>query len=178
MYDSFGTHRPREVQPGEYPEWDEALALVNRDLSAQLPERDPLCLLALPYWPEEEAEEAEEAGEAGECVHVGLPDGTWHGNDIPRNSRATPADALVAVAEAAQDTVLELLWQVWPVCIEHRLGMHPGKEDGRPVWWCAGGRDPRDTKHVGAAIGKVEATYRPRSVRRKERGQRRRSQGQ
>ncbi|MGW6520829.1 MULTISPECIES: hypothetical protein [unclassified Streptomyces] len=177
MYGSFGTPRPRTVAPGEYPVWDEALALVNHDLSALLPDRGPLRLVALPAWPEESADDEH----ASEHVYVALPDGRWHGNDLPPDAGAGPATALAAVAEAAQDTVLECLWQVWPVCAEHRLGMHPGQEDGQAVWRCAGGNDEREPGHVQARghvqepghvqapVGKLEESYRSRRERRKQR---------
>ncbi|MFF0595406.1 hypothetical protein [Streptomyces antibioticus] len=48
MNDPFTGPGPREVRPGEHPAWDEALALVNRDLAALLPGRGPLRLLAVP----------------------------------------------------------------------------------------------------------------------------------
>ncbi|MFI6038914.1 hypothetical protein ACIBBD_33230 [Streptomyces sp. NPDC051315] len=156
MYDPFPVPGPREVRPGEHPLWDEALALVNRDLAALLPDRGPLRLLALPPW------EPEDSGRGP--VYVALPDGRWHGNDLGHDSEATPAAALAAVAEAAQDTVMECLWQVWPVCAEHRVGMHPREEDGRPVWWCAGGRGERDPAHVRAPVGGLDALHRPRGA--------------
>ncbi|WP_405968045.1 hypothetical protein OG613_34465 [Streptomyces sp. NBC_00015] len=161
MYDSFGTPRPRTVATGEYPVWDEALTLVNHDLRALLPDRGPLRLLALPAWPQESAED--------EHVYVALPDGRWHGNDLPPDAGAGPGTALAAVAEAAQDTVLECLWQVWPVCAEHRLGMHPGQEDGQAVWRCAGGGGEREPGHVQAPVGRLEESYRSRRERRKQR---------
>ncbi|MFE0450464.1 hypothetical protein ACFW2D_04100 [Streptomyces sp. NPDC058914] len=161
MDDLFDAPRPREVRPGEYPVWDEALALVNRDLAALLPDRGPLRLLALPPWGQEDAER--------EHVYVALPDGRWHGNDLRHGSEETLGAALDAVAEAAQDTVLACLWQVWPVCAEHRVGMHARTEDGRPVWWCAGGRRPGDPDHVRAAVGELDGLHRPRRVRRKRR---------
>lgn len=141
MNDPFPGPRPREVRPGEHPAWDEALALVNRDLAALLPGRGPLRLLAVPS-------DADVEWEPPEHVYVALPDGRWHGNHLDHASQTDPADALASVADAAQDTVLECLWQVWPVCAEHRLGMHPGRDDDRVVWECAGGREPQDPAHV------------------------------
>ncbi|MET9385163.1 hypothetical protein ABZY09_29855 [Streptomyces sp. NPDC002928] len=138
---------PRPVSPGEYPVWDEALAVVNRDLAAALPEQGDLRLIALPSWEEGEPEN----------VYVALPDGRWHGNELGNDSAATPLDALITVAEAAQETVIECLWRVWPVCTEHDLGMHPREEDGRPVWWCAGGGRSGGPAHVGAALGELDA---------------------
>ena len=163
MNDPYDSPRPRPVQSGEFPLWEEALALVNRDLDALLPDRGPLGLLALPPWDEDE-DEAER-----ELVYVALPDGRWHGNNLRHGSASDPAAALAAVAEAAQDTVMECLWQVWPVCAEHRIGMHAGQEDSRPAWWCAGGRDPQDPAHVRAAVGELDALHRPRRARRKRR---------
>ncbi|MEU2280747.1 hypothetical protein ABZ614_02045 [Streptomyces sp. NPDC013178] len=160
-YDPFHLPPPREVQAGEYPLWDEALALVNRDLAALLPDRGPLRLLALPPDEQDESER--------ERVYVALPDGRWHGSDLCHGSEATITGALAAVAEAAQDTVMECLWQVWPVCAEHRVGMHPRREDGRPVWWCAGGREPRDPAHVRALVGELDALHRPGRARREPR---------
>ncbi|MER5195260.1 hypothetical protein ACWD3J_13300 [Streptomyces sp. NPDC002755] len=171
MYDSFGTPSARMVEPGEYPVWDEALALVNHDLSALLPDRGPLRLVALPAWPEESSDDEI----AAEHVYVALPDGRWHGNDLSPEAGTGPGIASAAVAEAAQDTVLECLWQVWPVCTEHRLGMHPGQENGLAVWRCAGGNDEREPGHVQAPVGKLEESYRPRGERRKQRKQNKRS---
>ncbi|MFD5264696.1 hypothetical protein [Streptomyces sp. NPDC058335] len=159
MNDPYDIPRPRPVRPGEFPLWEEALTLVNRDLDALLPDRGPLVLLALPPWDEDDSER--------EHVYVALPDGRWHGNDLWHGSESDPDAALAAVAEAAQDTVMECLWQVWPVCAEHRIGMHARQEDGHPVWWCAGGRDPRDPAHVRAAVGELDGLHRPRRARRK-----------
>lgn len=156
MYRPFDNPTPRQVQPGEYPVLDEALVLVNRDVAATLPEQGPLRLMALPPWEEGEPEN----------VYVTLPNGEWWGNqlwasspDSPREERLTARAALAAVAEAAQDTVTECLWQAWPVCTVHDLGMHLGEADGRPVWRCAGaGRDP---EHVRAAVGELDTVHRP-----------------
>ncbi|MEV6946425.1 hypothetical protein AB0N07_31490 [Streptomyces sp. NPDC051172] len=48
MYRPFDNPTPRQVRPGEYPVLDEALALVNRDVAATLPDQGPLRLMALP----------------------------------------------------------------------------------------------------------------------------------
>ena len=39
MHAPFDLPEPRRVQPGEHPVWDEALALLNRDLAVTLPDR-------------------------------------------------------------------------------------------------------------------------------------------
>ncbi|MEU6552853.1 hypothetical protein ABZ915_21600 [Streptomyces sp. NPDC046915] len=165
----FDTPPPRPLLPGERPLWDQALALVNRDLAATLPDWRPLCLLAHAPWAEGEPEQ----------VYVSLADGaSYHGQPLWPGS-ATSLDAAVsAVAEAAQDTVMEFLWQAWPVCPVHNLGMHVGQggqggQDGRdsdgPAWWCAGGTDPKDPDHTRAAVGALDTLQRPHRPNRKRR---------
>ncbi|MGW4564861.1 hypothetical protein ACWEN3_21405 [Streptomyces sp. NPDC004561] len=146
----FARPERRFVAPGEHPLWDEALAVVNRDLAATLPGQRPLCLIAWPAWEEGEPEP----------VHVALADGDSHGNCL--EPTASTDEALLAVADAAQETVSECLWQAWPLCTVHGLGMHVREEAGRPSWWCAGGRDPKDPPHVRAAIGELDTVRRPR----------------
>ncbi|MEU8677164.1 hypothetical protein [Streptomyces sp. NPDC048560] len=72
---------PRRVLPGEYPLWDRALALLNRDLAVTLPGREPLRLLALP------SDDADEP----ENVYVALANGEWHGNCLYPDSADDPA---------------------------------------------------------------------------------------
>jgi hypothetical protein len=63
-------------------------------------------------------------------------------------SGADPVSALVAVADDAQDALMEALCAVWPVCPVHRLGVHAREYEQAAVWWCAG-----DSGHAVAAIG-------------------------
>ncbi|WP_392958828.1 hypothetical protein [Streptomyces sp. LN245] len=76
---------------------------------------------------------------------------------------------LTVVADAAQATVMELLRQVWPVCRERKIGMHPrpagtsadwypGATDaaGPPVWWCRDGR--YGACHDVCPVGELAAT--------------------
>lgn len=149
----------RDVAPGEYPLWGTALALVNRDLAVTLPEREPLRLLALPSYAEDEPEH----------VHVALADGRWHGNALCPDASADPASALRTVADAAQETVTECLWLVWPLCAEHDLGMHPRDVDGQVSWWCAGERTRRGPAHARAAVGALDTLVRPPRPRRGKR---------
>ncbi|MFE0704007.1 hypothetical protein [Streptomyces sp. NPDC058872] len=151
---SFASFRPRRIPLGEHPLLDTALALVNRDLTATLPDQEPLQLMGLP------SDHADEA----EAVHVALANGQWHGNSLMPESDDDPAQALRAVADAAQDTITELLWQAWPLCDEHDLGMHPCEVDGRLSWWCAGDR-PSGPAHIRAAVGDLSAPVRPRHPR-------------
>jgi hypothetical protein len=113
----------------------------------------------------------------GDQIYVAMPDGRWQGNavnahhleegDAPESDEAT-AD-LAAVADAAQETVMELLWQVWPICPAHKIGTHPspaGTTDGRhqydtdsaapPVWWCRGGSD--GICHDVSPVGELATT--------------------
>ncbi|MFF4500905.1 hypothetical protein [Streptomyces sp. NPDC001401] len=97
-------------------------------------------------------------GRAGERVrHPSQRE--WWGNQLWQGSPDSPRDdALAAVAEAAQDTLTECLWQAWPVCAVHDLGMHLSEKDGRPAWRCTGaGRDP---EHVRAEVGELRELVR------------------
>ena len=77
---------------------------------------------------------------------------TWDGGHgsgsgiFPDNGGAVPA--LVAVADEAQDAVMESIWGAWPVCPAHDLGVHAEERDGYAVWRCQGGGG-----HTVARIG-------------------------
>lgn len=120
-----------------------------------------------------------------------MPDGRWQGNavnavELEEGDLPEPDDAMAAltlVAEAAQETVMELLWQVWPVCREHKIGVHVrpagiaddwcgGETDASDpvVWWCPGSRD--GTGHDVSLVGELAATLpgkERRTLRRSER---------
>ncbi|MFD9124762.1 hypothetical protein [Kitasatospora sp. NPDC059571] len=155
----FDHHEPRRVLPGEYPTWDRALALLNRDVAVTLPEQGPLQLLALAPYDED----------GPENVYVALANGEWHGNYLHPESADDPASALAVIADAAQDAVTERLRQAWPLCAEHGLGMHPRDADGQLSWWCAGERSRRGPAHIRAAVGALDAFVRPRRPHRKRR---------
>ncbi|MFK0284088.1 hypothetical protein ACIQVL_27000 [Streptomyces sp. NPDC090499] len=180
---------PRPVEPGEWPKLEAALAVVNRDLTATVPGQEPLILMVDP--PRQPLAPGE--ADRGQ-VHVAMPDGRWQGNQVnaydPEEGDPLEPDdemtVLTVVADAAQETVVELLWQVWPVCGEHKLGMHPrpagttddwygGETDagGPPVWWCRGGGD--GTWHDAAQVGELAATL-PGKQRRALRRELRRSE--
>ena len=159
MRTEYGRPEPRRVPPGEYPGWDSALALLNRDLAATLPEQEPLQLLAT----------ASLGIDEPEYVYVALANGEWHGTHLYPDSSDDAALALAAVADAAQDTVTERLWQAWPLCALHDLGMHPRDADGQLSWWCAGERLRRDSAHIRAAVGALNTFVRPHRPNRKKR---------
>ncbi|MFY4723669.1 hypothetical protein [Streptomyces sp. LaBMicrA B280] len=161
---------PERAEPGRWPALEAALAVVNRDVRATLPGQGPLILMAAPA-PD---------GFDGEQVYVAMADGRWHGNpvhsdDLEEGAPPEPGEAgvLRVVAEAAQETVVELLWRVWPLCREHGTGMHPRpagtSEDwypgesgtaGPPVWWCRGGRGGgcHDASPIGELAGPCGGT--------------------
>ncbi|MFD5766995.1 hypothetical protein ACFWIN_14385 [Streptomyces sp. NPDC127049] len=141
----------RPVSRGEYPLWDAALAVLNEDLAATLPEQGPLRLLAEPPC---------EAGEP-ERVHVALADGEWHGGHLYPEAPEGSAQALVIVADAAQETVAECLWRAWPLCAEHDLGMHARDVEGLLSWWCAGSPSGGGPGHIRAAVGALDGLRGP-----------------
>ncbi|WP_433544217.1 hypothetical protein ACQPZG_03245 (plasmid) [Streptomyces sp. CA-294286] len=149
----------RRVLPGTYPLWDRALALLNRDLAATLPEQEPLQLLAAPPRGTREPEN----------FYVALGNGAWHGNHLSPTATDEPSSVLETVADAAQETVTECLWQAWPLCGEHGLGMHPREVEGQLSWWCAGKPSLRVPAHVRAAVGALDTCERPRRTARKGR---------
>lgn len=163
--------------------------MVNRDVTATLPGQDALILMAEP--PQQSPSTGGTGGVDRGRVYVAMPDGRWHGNQVnaydPEEGDPLEPDdeatVLEVVADAAQSTVMELLWQVWPVCREHRTGVHvrpagtaddwyPGATDaaGPPVWWCRGGREGNG--HDVAPVGELAATLpgkERRALRRRER---------
>ncbi|MFJ2788216.1 MULTISPECIES: hypothetical protein [unclassified Streptomyces] len=177
---------PHPVEPGRWPELEAALAVVNRDLSATLPDQDPLILMFSPS-----SEPTPRSPVDHGQVYVAMADGRWHGNSVhsydPEESDPPEQDdattVLTVVAEAAQETVMELLWQVWPLCSAHKIGMHPrpagtangwypseADPAGPPVWWCRGGRD--GSYHDVCLVGELADTLpgkQRRALRRSER---------
>ncbi|MFD8232846.1 hypothetical protein ACFV20_13305 [Streptomyces sp. NPDC059696] len=182
--------RPGRAEPGRWPMLESALAAVNRDLTATLPDREPLILMVDP--PRQAV--SPDQDDRGQ-VYVAMPDGRWHGDavdawDAEEGAPAEPYDeatVLTAVADAAQSTIMELLRQVWPVCREHKIGMHLRRTrtaddrcpeetaaPGPPVWWCPGRRD--DSGHDVSPVGELAATL-PGKQRRALRHSERRRNG-
>ncbi len=188
-----GHHRqhlpePRQAEPGQWPKLEAALAVVNCDLTATLPGQDPLILMVAPS-----GQPLPANGIGRDQVYVAMTDGRWHGNpvnacDLEEGDPPEPDDpttVLTVVADAAQETITELLWQAWPICWEHKIGMHPrpagtagdwyqGETDtaSPPVWWCRGSRD--GDCHDVSPVGELAATLpgkQRRALRRSERKQ-------
>ncbi|MFD4786646.1 hypothetical protein ACFWN1_06100 [Streptomyces sp. NPDC058459] len=140
----------RPVEPGSRPDLEAALAAVNRDLAATLPEAGPVRLVWTPSDDEDIPDQ----------YHAALPDGRWH------DGVTDPvADDM---AGAAQETVQAVLWQVWPVCPEHRTGVHAGSgADERAVWWCRAD-EGHELCEVGELAHTLPGKWR-RALRREER---------
>ncbi|MEU6244572.1 hypothetical protein [Streptomyces sp. NPDC047024] len=168
---AFHAPEPRRAEPGAWPGFEKALEAVNRDLAATLPEHPPLVLMLLPALDADEPEQ----------LDVALPDGSWQGNavhpeDTTDNSGVPeptdPARLLARVADAAQETVMEMSWQVWPVCPYHKLGLHVRTAEA-VVWWCG----DADGGHAAAEVGRLAESLpgkRRRELRREERARRKR----
>ncbi|WP_244317515.1 hypothetical protein [Streptomyces bauhiniae] len=143
-------HDPRPVDLAARPDLAAGLDAVNRDLAATLPEAGPMRLMWTPSDDEDIPDQ----------YHAALPDGRWH------DGVQDPDTA--GIAEAAQETVQAVLWQVWPVCREHRSGVHAGAgADERAVWWCR-----VDEGHELCEVGELAQTLpgkQRRALRRKER---------
>jgi hypothetical protein len=68
---------------------------------------------------------------------------------IHPSQASDPLQALIAVADDLQNSVMHILWgTVWPLCPAHNLGAHPREHHHTAVWWCNG-----TGGHVIAAIG-------------------------
>ncbi|MEU4233875.1 hypothetical protein AB0F17_57195 [Nonomuraea sp. NPDC026600] len=76
--------------------------------------------------------------------------GGYHGNGIPPILGSDTQGALADVADAAQETIMELIWKVWPVCATHDRGLYAGCEHGTAVWRCTS-----DGGHTVAPVGEL-----------------------
>jgi len=76
--------------------------------------------------------------------------GGFHGNGIPPVAGADAQGALAVVADAVQETIMELTWKVWPVCGTHDRGLRAELHDEVAVWRCTGGGT-----HTVAPIGEL-----------------------
>jgi hypothetical protein len=81
--------------------------------------------------------------------------GGYHGNGIEPIAGSSAQGALVDVADAVQETIMELIWKVWPVCATHDHGLHAGYEHGMAVWRCTG-----DGTHTVASVGELPGSRR------------------
>jgi len=111
-------------EPGWFAALTDALDRVNADMRATgLP---GTARLVVPEW-------------SGRNAFVETWDGHHgSGGGIFPDSGRDPALALAAVADDAQDAVMEAIWGAWPVCPAHQLGVHAAERAGAAVWWCTG----------------------------------------
>ncbi|MEU1804285.1 hypothetical protein [Streptomyces sp. NPDC019937] len=58
-----------------------------------------------------------------------------------------PVGILVEVADAVQTFVADTYGVVWPVCPDHRSGVHPTRHGSDAVWWCNTGRHMSEFVH-------------------------------
>lgn len=76
--------------------------------------------------------------------------GGHHGNGIPPSAGNDLQGALADVADAVQETIMELTWKVWPVCATHDRGLRVELDHGIAVWRCTG-----DGTHIVAPVGEL-----------------------
>jgi len=124
-----------DPDPGLWARLEHALAIVERDVRAG-GITGPLALTVQSWDP---------TGSAwvefrGACQGNGLRPGAGH----------DPQASLVQVADAAQETIMEVTWTVWPVCDVHDLGLHAELDHGTAVWRCTG-----NGTHTVAPIGEL-----------------------
>jgi hypothetical protein len=146
----------RPVGADEVPGFKRALGLVIADLARSWPQTTTAPVLELEILHDDHA---------GDGVSVRLPDRAWHANGgipLDRYLNSGP-DPVAAIAEAAQETIMEFEKVVWPICATHGRGLHPRPrahsqdEDyaaaGPAAWWCsAGGGHPLgDVGGLGSA---------------------------
>jgi hypothetical protein len=114
-----------DVEPSRLAVLEEALEAVRSDMQATgLP--GPVRLVVPSWsWPAH--------------AHVEFRGGGYGSTTgIAPEIGSNPVWALVAVADEAQDSVMETLKCVWPVCPTHPLGPHSREHESQAAWWCNG----------------------------------------
>lgn len=129
-----------DLEPGLLAPLEAALEAVKADMHATgLP--GPIRLV-IPEWSDPPH------------AFVEFRDGWGSTSGIGPGAGANPVWALLAVADEAQDSIMEKLWEVWPVCPTHHLGAHPQEHNGTAVWQCNG-----NGGHTIAPIGHWAQTH-------------------
>lgn len=64
--------------------------------------------------------------------------GIYQGNGIGPDEAHHAQGALARVADAAQEVIMESIWQVWPLCPTHHHGLHATLKNRTAVWQCTG----------------------------------------
>lgn len=112
-----------DLEPGLLTPLEEALAAVQADMHATgLP--GPIRLV-IPEW---------------STPPRAFPEfrGAVHGGGIGPEAGSNPTWALITVADEAQESIVETLWETWPLCPTHQIGAHPRQHNGAAVWRCNG----------------------------------------
>ncbi len=117
----------------------QALRIVARDLRST--------------WTEGEPELVVTDDPVPQTPQVRLPDGrlltgSTRGTELRGSVGDDLPTAVAAMAEHVQCGLSEPTWTVWPVCAEHRLGVHAVVSHGVAVWRCVG-----DGGHTLAPVG-------------------------
>lgn len=132
--DAEGFEPGFDLEPGLLTTLEQAMESVNADIRATgLPDT---ARLIIPEWSPYNAFVVTWAGDFGSTSGI-----------CPQEAR-DPVLALAAVADQAQDALMETLEEAWPVCPAHRLGAHARSHEGTAIWWCNGAGG-----HVAAPIG-------------------------
>lgn len=131
--------------PAEHQLLDQALSIVERDVEVVVGEAGGLRLVT----------------SRGQ-VFVALDDGRFHGDPVQVQPGDTAARIIAVVAEAAQDTVMGVLWKAWPECPVHHTvasvslsaGESAAVRDKDAVSWrCSAEEGPPTVATVGSLPG-------------------------
>ncbi|MBG0831360.1 hypothetical protein HS041_26800 [Planomonospora sp. ID67723] len=123
LLDDIGFEPTFALEPGLWATLEQALGIVERDVRAT--GIAGTLRLVTPDW--------DDSGRAWAEFRGG-----HHGNGVWPVEGRDLQGALASVADAAQETIMELIWTVWPACPVHHLGLHAELEHGAAVWRCAG----------------------------------------
>lgn len=135
--------------PAEHPLLDDAVSVVERDVRATLGDAEGLRLVT----------------SRGE-VFVALRDGRFHGDPVRVRPGDTAATIIAVVAEAAQDTVMGVLWKAWPECpVHHTVAGVARRGEGSRTTVDADhfSGAPIATTGTASPLRPTESTYPPRS---------------
>jgi hypothetical protein len=130
-----------------------ALGIVARDLPTAGIDGEPQLLIMEDWFPVAAAVQLAD-GRLLSCDGRLQPS---TGDDLP--------GSVTAVAGLIQDSLLEIAWKVWPVCADHRLGVHAIERSDLALWWCSGTEG-----HALAPVGTLVKA--PGARRRRGSGQR------
>lgn len=131
--------------PAEHPLLDHALSIVERDVKAECGDAGGLRLVT----------------SRGE-VFVALDDGRFHGEPVQVRPGDSADKIIAVVAEAAQDTVMGVLWKAWPECPVHHTVASVSRSAGESAaargkdavsWRCGAKAGPHTVASVGSLPG-------------------------